>query len=175
MSMEPENEVMIKITPVGPEKSFNSMSLTSLDGNVKTVKSNQKSILVNHCTSLRSSVQSRQSVEIGRNATQQFLGPTTVGQFMNFQEPVHGQGECGPPESNQIFPKKHLDELNQKNSSFGFLKSTRDPKLIQKSMVNVAGGSDRVLRTPRGSKKKSTFANENLGMYMVKFFGTFFS
>jgi hypothetical protein len=42
-------------------------------------------------------------------------------------------------------------------------------------MVNVAGGSDRVLRTPRGSKKKSTFANEHQGTYMVRFFGTGFS
>lgn len=93
---------------------------------------------------------------------------------MIFQEPVHGKGECSPPEIIQSFPKKHLDEINQKNSSFGFLKSTRDPKLIQKSIVNVGGGSDRVLRTPRGSKKKSTFANEHLGKYMVRFFITYF-
>ena len=149
MSIEPENEVKIRITPAGPEKSFRSHSQTSLDGKVNTIKSKGKSIMVNRSSSKRSGIKSRPSVELDLNASQQFLGPKPVGQFKNFEE------------SNQFFSKKHLDGLNHKFTFFGCPLSMRDQKVIPKSMNNITSGPDKVLEHPTGSKKKFAVANEH--------------
>lgn len=90
MSVEPENEVKIRITPAGPEKNSQSQSESSLDSKVDTPKSKGKSIMVNRCKSARSGIMSRPSVELDPNATQQFLGPKPVRQFKNFKEHVGG-------------------------------------------------------------------------------------
>ena len=170
MSMELENEVHIKLTPADPDKSFRSKSDTSLDGEVNTVKLKLNSIMVNHSNSVQSGIQSQNCVEIGLNATRQFFEPKPVRQFTNFKEPVPGYSEYSLPESNQSFPKKYLDGTNHKVGFSGFLKSTRDKKVILKSMQNFTVGSNTDLKNPTNSPKIFTMPNEHPMMHIVRFF-----